>query len=77
MKLWEALDGTGIAYKRADGGVHSVSKANISAGYYKDFEPDDPDLRSPFNTSSYYGYDYPGADPLAEIACLAGEDGWK
>lgn len=79
MKLQEALQSARSAEKHVESpvaGTYSVSKANISAGYYKDFQPDDPTRRSPFNTSSYWGYDYPGADPLVQIASFAGEDDW-
>jgi hypothetical protein len=77
--LWEALQ-SGSATKHVDepvAGTHIVSKANLSAGFYKDFTPDDPEQRSPFSTSMYYGYGYPGADPLSSIASFAGSDGWQ
>jgi len=80
MNLEQALEQTGSASKHVEdeiAGTYTVDKANLSAGYYKDFHPDDPAARSPFNTSSYWGYDYPGADPLGQIASFAGEDGWQ
>jgi hypothetical protein len=80
MKLHEALEQSRGATKHVDGpvaGTYSVSKANLSAGYYKDFQPDDSEQRSPFCTSSYWGYDYPGADPLARFNEYYGEDGWE
>ena len=80
MNLVEALQPTGGAQKHVDSpvaGTYTVDKANFSAGYYKDFHPDDEAARSPFSTSSYWGYDYPGADPLKSIASFAGKDGWK
>lgn len=80
MKLHEALVKTGRAVKHVKGpvaGTHTVSKAHLSAGYYKDFVPDDAALRSPFSTSHYYGFDYPGADPLKAIVGFAGEDDWQ
>ncbi len=79
MKLREAIQ-TGSATKHVDepiAGTHLVDKANLSAGFYKDFKPDDPERRSPFCTSYYYGWGYPGADPLSSIARFAGDDGWE
>lgn len=79
MKLQEAIK-AGVARKHIEGpvpGAYIVSKANLSAGYYKDFKADDPARRSSVSTSSYWGYDYPGADPLTDIAAFAGEDGWQ
>lgn len=79
MKLTDALKQTGCAEKHVDGevpGTYTVSKANLSAGYYKDFKPDDEKRRSPFSTSTYWGYDYPGADPLRQLAEMAGEENW-
>jgi hypothetical protein len=79
MKLHEALEQSkhGDAVKDVENGAYTVSKANLSAGYYKDFHPSDPARRSPVSTSTYYGYDYPGANPLATLAEYYGEDGWK
>ena len=80
MNLQEALRSTGSAYKHVVGevaGTYYVSKANLSAGYYEDFKADDPARHCLFCTSNYYGYDYPGANPLARIASFAGEDGWE
>lgn len=79
MNLREALE-YGSATKHVDepvAGTYIVSKANLSAGWYKDFKPDDPALRIDASTSSYWGYGYPGANPLASIASFAGEDGWN
>lgn len=79
MKLFEALQ-SGSATKHVDGpiaGTHTVDKANLSAGYYKDFIPDDPAQRLDVNTSMCYGYGYPGANPLGSIAGFAGEDDWQ
>ncbi len=79
MKLHEALQSAGCASKHVDGeisGTYTVSKANISAGYYEDFKNDDRYRQPACSTSVYYGYDYPGADPLASIVRFAGEDGW-
>jgi hypothetical protein len=79
MKLFDAIQ-SGSATKHVDepvAGTHLVSKANLSAGFYKDFKPDDSARRSNFNTSYYYGWGYPGADPLGTIASFAGDDGWE
>ncbi len=74
MKLHEALalSKHGDAVKAVENGTYTVSKANISAGYYKDFQASDPSHRSPFSTSTYYR-----RDGLAIIAEYAGEDGWQ
>lgn len=81
MKLHEALEQSHGATKHVDGpvaGTYTVSKANLSAGYYEDFQPDDPERRSPFSTSYYWGKNFPGdEDPLTKIASFAGEDDWK
>lgn len=84
MTLREALEVSQVVRKHVEwekvgdvAGTYTVSKANFSAGYFKDFLPDDPERRSPFNTSTYWGFDYPGADPLGSIARFAGEDGWE
>jgi hypothetical protein len=74
MKLHEALS-QGSAQKHVDrpiAGTHTVSKANISAGYYADFRADDPARRSPFSTSFYWG-----PDELASITAYAGTDNWE
>lgn len=79
MNLRDAIQ-SGSATKHVDepvAGTHTVDKANLSAGFYKDFTPDDPAQRIDFCTSMYYGFDYPGADPLGTIASFAGSDEWE
>lgn len=79
MDLRDALE-SGSATKHVEqpiAGTHVVDSANLSVGYYHDFKADDPAQRTDFNTSMYYGYGYPGADPLASIASFAGSDGWQ
>jgi len=75
MKLIEALK-SGSATKHVNGplpGTYTVDKANISAGYYKDFEPDDPAQRTPFNTSVYYS-----AREISSISYFVDiEEGWE
>jgi len=76
MKLQEVLATHQCAKKhveRSISGTYSVSKANLSPGYYKDFKADDPTERSPFSTSTYWDF----KDGLEKIASFAGEDGWE
>ncbi len=80
MDLGAALQQSGGATKHVDSevpGTYTVDKANVSAGYYKDFQPDDPECRSDVSTSQYYGYDYPNANPLENMTRVAGKEGWQ
>lgn len=76
MNLQEALRaGKGFAEKHVDGtrvGKHVVSKANISAGYYHDFQYDDWREQPYYSTSFYYG-----PNELDHITSFAGEEGWE
>lgn len=74
MTLQEAIQ-SGQATKHVNepyAGTYTVSKANISAGYYKDFRHDDRSLQSPFSTSSYWG-----PNDLHKITSFTGEEGWE
>ena len=76
MTLQEALQaGSGFACKHVDtpcAGIHTVSKANFSAGYYEDFRHDDWRQQSPFSTSYYWE-----SNSLPKIVSFAGDEGWE
>lgn len=75
MTLEEVLAQSRFARKREEkpeAGYHTVSKANISAGYYADFKYDDWRQQSPVCTSFYWG-----PNELAKICNYAGAEGWE
>lgn len=80
MKLQEAVAQSRYrsASKRVDSpvaGTYTFDKANLSAGYYKDFKADDPSRHERVSTTVYYGYDT-FSDPFTLMIEMAGEDGW-
>ncbi|GAC1468921.1 MAG: hypothetical protein PVS3B3_24830 [Ktedonobacteraceae bacterium] len=72
MTLLEALKQSRFVQKRVADGTYTVSKANLSAGYYKDFKPSDPARCTPVSTSAYYN-----PFEVLKIAEFVGEDGWE
>ncbi len=51
-------------------GYWTVSKANLSGGYYWDFKYDDPTQKLPWDLSN-------GPDSTDMIALYIGADGWE
>lgn len=78
MKLSEALNLSSGATKHVDvpvPGTYTVIRANPEAGYYENFQRDDPKQQLPCRPF-YFGYPLDD-DPLAVIASEDGEDGWE